>query len=333
MPAWTPGQLKTRGVVLSVEDLLTLDWPKLAFDAGLTTIGTHVTPSQVARFITSEKGQQFLSDCKKYHIQVEHELHSMHDLLPRSLFSKNPDMFRMNDQGIRVGDYNCCAHSKSALDLIVENALKYADVLRATTGRYFYWIDDGEPMCRCEQCRPFSDSEQALIIENAVVSGLRKKYPDASLAHLAYANTIIPPVKVKPAEGIFLEFAPIYRDWAKPLTDRSAGGIGKIAGKNRFISHGETLDLLSANLEVFPKGTVQVLEYWLDDSLQSKWKKPPVKLSWYPEVCRSDVQTYEKMGVTNITSFAVYIDATYKKMYGDLGFIRSYGQILSGKAG
>ena len=33
----------------------------------------------------------------------------------------------------------------------------------------------------------------------------------ASLAHLAYANTLTPPEKVNPVEGVFLEFAPINR--------------------------------------------------------------------------------------------------------------------------
>ncbi len=105
-------RLKTRGVVLSAEDLLTLDWPLLAHEANLTTIAIHVTPSQVSEYIKSYKGQQFLLDCKKYGIQVEHELHAMKDLLPRALFAKDPDTFRMNDKGVRVPDFNCCVHSK-----------------------------------------------------------------------------------------------------------------------------------------------------------------------------------------------------------------------------
>ena len=71
---------KTRGVVLRTDDdlaTLTTRWPRWAKDAGLTTIGTHISPSSVARFIRSDKGQAFLEACRKHSIQVEHELHAM----------------------------------------------------------------------------------------------------------------------------------------------------------------------------------------------------------------------------------------------------------------
>jgi hypothetical protein len=321
-------KLKTRGVVLSVDDLKTLDWPSLAHQANLTTIATHVTPSRVSAFIQSDKGQQFLHDCKKYNLQVEHELHSMSDLLPRSLFAKDRAMFRMNEKGERVADFNCCVHSKDGLEIITTNAVKYSKILHSTTGRYFYWIDDAAPMCRCNQCKELSDSEQALLVENAIIKALQTIDPNASLAHLAYQYTIVPPKNIKPEKAIFLEFAPIVRQWDKPLTDRSAGAIGNYQGVTRRITHGECLDVLAANLEVFPKETAQVLEYWLDVSLQSKWTKPAVKLSWHPQVCKSDVETYMKAGVSNVTSFAVYVDDAYKSKYGDLNFVKEYGDIL-----
>lgn len=173
-----------------------------------------------------------------------------------------------------------------------------------------------------------TDSDQALVVENAIIKGLRNKIPGASLAHLAYQNSMIPPKNIKPENGIFLEFAPINRDWSKPLSDKKAGGELRHEGRTRTISHGECLDVLAANLQVFPKETAQVLEYWLDVSLQSKWKKPAVKLSWFPEVCKSDVGTYKKMGISNITTFAVYVDAAYKNRYANLDFIKEYGSIL-----
>jgi len=237
-------------------------------------------------------------------------------------------MFRMNKEGTRVADYNCCPNSQAALQVIGENAVKYSDILRSTTGRYFYWIDDGRPMCSCDRCKNFSDSEQALLIENAIVKALRKSHPRASVAHLAYINTMRPPVQVKPEEGVFLEFAPIYRSWRKPLTDRNATADVNKEGDGSLLTHGQTLELLSANLKVFPRATAQVLEYWLDVSLQSRWKKPAKKIDWVPDVCKSDVDTYVKAGITHITTFAGYIDGTYKNNYRGLTFIKEYGQIL-----
>lgn len=45
-----------RGVVLTVEGLLSLDWSERIWRAGLTTLGTHVMPHQVASFVHSEPG-------------------------------------------------------------------------------------------------------------------------------------------------------------------------------------------------------------------------------------------------------------------------------------
>ena len=60
-------------------------------------------------------------------------------------------MFRMDKKGERTPDSNLCVHSEAAIDTVCENALRYAKILRPTTGRYFYWIDDGKPMCMCPQ--------------------------------------------------------------------------------------------------------------------------------------------------------------------------------------
>ena len=298
-----------RGVVLSVQDLETVDWPRLAHENGINTIGTHITPEQVVRFIHSEKGEKFLADCKKYGIQVEHQLHAMGELLPRELFNEDSTMFRMNEAGRRVNDYNLCAHSQKALDKVAEKALYYAKLLPSTNHLYYYWIDDGQPMCYCPECSKYAPSEQALIIENRIIKELRKSDPEAKLAHLAYLNTMSAPRRVKPEDGIFLQFAPIHRTWDKPVDE----------------AH---LQELKENLTVFPAETAEVLEYWLDVSRFSLWKKPAIKLPWNREVFESDIDIYGRLGIRNITSFAVYIDDQYIDTYKDIGFLKEYGDGL-----
>ena len=298
---------KTRGVVLTTPDLSTLDWPQRAAGAGLTTIATHVTPSEVSKFIQSDRGREFLVQCRETGIAVEHELHAMNDLLPRELFEKDPSMFPMNEKGERRPEFNCCVHSSKAIDIICRNAVEYADILKPTTSRYFYWIDDGKPMCKCSHCRIYSDSEQALILENEMLKALREIDKQATLAHLAYAKTMEPPVQVKPMPGVFLEFAPISRTWSEPITRREA----------KKGQHGRYLDLLDANLEVFGKEDAQILEYWLDVSLFSSWKRNArKKLPWRRDVFLQDIGAYARRGIRHITSFAVYIDADYVKRYG-----------------
>ncbi len=320
MNSGSEGFLKTRGVVLTTRDLRTLDWPERAARAGLTTIGTHITPREVAKFVTTEKGVAFLARCNELGIEVEHELHAMGNLLPRGLFDKNPEMFRMDDKGKRVQPWNCCVHSKEALEVICEKAVEYTKLLRPTTTRHFYWIDDARPMCRCPKCRPYSDSDQALILENRMLKALRQVDEHASLAHLAYANTYRAPIQVLPDQGIFLEFAPIHRTWDAPLRMRDAKGK---EGK----THGDFLDLLDENLAVFGKETAQVLEYWVDVSLFSGWKRPAKKLPWRRDVFLDDLDTYAERGIRHITSFAAWIDEDYVERFGEPP-INEYGKGL-----
>lgn len=314
---------QTRGIILDVDDLSTVDWPKLAKESGITTIATHITPEQVVKFIQSESGQHFLDECKKYGIEVEHELHAMGDLLPRKLFDEDSTMFRMDEHGKRVREYNLCTHSQKALQIVRDNAVKYSKLLPSTTGRYFYWIDDGVPMCKCPECNEYSDSDLSLIVANNIIKSLREEIdPNATLAHLAYHTTIEAPTKVKPEEGIFLEFAPFHRSFTASLKDTSAF-------REEFeITHGDYLRLLDDNLAVFPVETAQVLEYWLDVSLFSNWKKPAVKLPWNKEVFLDDMDVYGKRGIKHITTFGVYIDSAYINNYSDLTFLEDYGEGL-----
>ena len=211
---------RTRGVVISPSDFTTWPWPKKAKEAGLTTIATHVAPTYSEQFLGTGPGQDFLAECRTLGLEVEFEQHALADLLPRGLFGKNPEFFRMDDKGQRVPDANFCGDSKAAIGIVCENAVKFSRSLRPTTGRYFYWLDDGRPMCRCPECKGLSDSDQTLLIENAMLAALRKADPRASVAHLCYHNTLKPPTQVKPEPGVFLEFAPIKRQYDQPLSRR-----------------------------------------------------------------------------------------------------------------
>lgn len=302
---------KTRGVVISPDDL-TLDWPERAARAGLTVIALGAAPSVLIEFIGSEKGKAFLAKCRKLGLDVEYEMHAMFELLPRSLFDESPSLFRMDEDGKRVRDGNLCVHSERALAIVCRNAVRICRALKPTTHRYFLWFDDGEPGCRCPKCREFSDSEQALIVENRMLQAIRKLDSKASLAHLAYTRTLDAPVKVKPSPGVFLEFAPFTRSYKAPLSGPS---------------NSKDLDALNANLKVFGAADAHVLEYWLDVSLFSGWKKPAVRLPFDERILREDVKTYASLGIRSVTTFAVYIDHEYVKMHGEPP-VETYGQAL-----
>ncbi len=315
---------RTRGAVLLWADVLSMaypfDWLTLARNAGINLLNISIAPSP--QTMQSDTYLKFLEDCKNFGIEVEYADHAMSQFLPRSLFDKNPEMFRMDQNGNRTKDFNCCPSSSEALRIIAENVVKRVHVQKPTSGRHFYWLDDGGQRCHCPECREFNDSDQALMIENHMLKELKKLDSKNSLAHLAYQSTMPPPTVVKPDPGIFLEFAPFHRIWSQPLASRSA--------KHPVvdITHGQYLDYLGQNLKIFPVGSAQVLEYWLDVSLFSNWEKPPKKLPWDRGVFLSDISTYASHGIQQITTFAVYIDKQYIDLHKDISFINEYGKGL-----
>jgi hypothetical protein len=228
------------------------------------------------------------------------------------VFEKDPSMFRMNEQGERVADHNLCVHSRAAVEVVCENAIKYTRLLPSTTGRYFYWLDDGRPMCHCPECKGFSDSEQALLLENHMLRAIRTVDARATLAHLAYHNTLPAPSKVKPEAGVFLEFAPIERAYDRTIAQRDAK-----CERYKF-SHAHLLDFLDANLAVFGAAGAQALEYWLDVSRFSSWKREKTeKLSWRHDVYLADLRAYAERGIRHVTTFACWIDGDYVRRFGD----------------
>lgn len=322
LPAASPPgpAFSTRGVVLIPEDFTLGDWPERAQRAGLTTLALHHGRSvlEVLKFVQSKAGQEALARARKLGLQIEYELHAMSDLLPRRRFETDKLLFRMNERGERTADSNLCVHSAGALEIVAENALVLARQLPPTTGRYFYWGDDGQPWCRCPKCRELSDSEQALVLENRLIKALRGREPGAQLAHLAYANSLQPPRQVKPAPGVFLEYAPIKRRYDVPYAAQKDGQ--------------DSLANLDANLKVFPADTAQVLEYRLDVSRFSGWKRPAQKLPWNRDVFLADLATYAARGIRQVTSFACYIDGEYLKRHGEPEPLNEYGAGLRGVA-
>ncbi len=303
---------RTRGVVISApDDIPNWDWPEQAHAVGLSTIATHKFPSEVAKFANTDEWARFRENCHRLDIAIEHELHAMYDLLPRDLFDKNPEMFRMNEKGERTKDYNLCVHSPQAIQIVCENAVKYSQLLPATTGRYFYWSDDCLGMCRCPKCRIYADTDQVVILENAVVAALRRADKRNTLAHLAYETTWKPPTDVKPDRGLFLEWAPIHRKFDTPIREQT-----------------QLLDNLDAQLAVFGADGAQVLDYCLDESLACGYRRrQPKPLPWNGELFRDDLQTYKQRGIRHYTSFAVWVNNDYVAACGEPP-LRDYGEGL-----
>ena len=116
-----------------------------------------------------------------------------------------------------------------------------------------------------------------------------------------YQGTLDTIKNVKKEEGIFLEYAPIERSFATPYISQGKDNINKIK------------DLLS----FFGTKDSKVLEYWFDNSLFSKWKKPPKEYKLNEEVLKEDLKLYKSLGFEYISSFACYLGQDYIDLYGE----------------
>ena len=309
----------TRGIVCGWDDVnapKTLDYIDIARKHGLNTFSIYGGP----------RGQQiwadFENDCARYGIDLEYEEHMMSFLLPRNLFNTHPEYFRMNEQGVRIDDANGCPSNKDALEIVYQKAQEIGRNYKSTNHKYYFWQDDGGGRCYCPQCKDYNASDQALIYENVCIEALKEIDPDAMLCHLCYATTTEPPKKVKPKDGIFLEFAPFYRNWYYPLKDTWVEGVNGM-------THAKYLKSLHDHLEVFPVETAQVLEYWLDDSMWSGWNRSKLKeVPWDINVFQSDLETYAKYGIRHITCYTAYVGPQYVMKFGYPDFLIEYAEGL-----
>ena len=234
-------------------------------------------------------------------LKFEYEMHAARYLLPASEFENHPEWFRVNEEGVRTPDYNCCASSEEALDYIAEKAAEAAKKLYRNTHRYFFWLDDAkDSACHCEKCRNLSPSDQQMMILNRMLARLREDDPEAELAYLAYFKCIEPPKAVQPAEGIFCEYAPYERDFHKPL---------------REDPQQEPLRNLIA---CFGPENIKVLDYWYDNSLFSKYKKPPTAFAVDRPVLEADFAFYRSLGIEEIGCFACFLGPDYEELHGDV---------------
>ena len=296
-----------RGVVVYPDDITSLgleEWTRRIDAAGLNVIGLHAATvndpiDTLEAFIRSSLGRGFLRLCEEKHVAVEYELHALETLLPRSLFAAHPEYFRMTEAGERVADYNLCFSSAEAVEAIRPQLERLLEWMKPSSHRYFLWPDDKqERYCHCPQCQGLTPSEQTLLFENRLLALLREYDPQATLAHLAYHETLPAPRQLRAAEGVFLEYAPILRDYAQALPPAE-------------------LDALKDNLLSFPGHSQHILEYWLDESMQSRWHKDAlVPLAFEPAQCTRDLALYRSLGARDFTTFATWLNGNYVREYG-----------------
>jgi hypothetical protein len=254
--------------------------------------------------LKTSKMRSLLDYAKEKGLAVEYELHAMGYLMDKSLFQTHPEYFRVDALGNRNNDKNFCVSNETALEIVCENAVKLASNLYGSSNNYYFWIDDGNDIfCHCEKCKKLTPSNQALIMVNAMLKAIRKVKPNANLAYLAYGDTLLLPTI--PAEnGVFLEYAPFEKY------------TNKTENAEFFIKR--EFDMIDPLLKFFGSDNAKVLEYWYDNSLYSKWKKPPAKFTLNQQLIETDIAFYKKKGFNYISTFGCFLGEDYANLYGDV---------------
>lgn len=269
---------------------------------GLHPVGGNKATSSLENlliWLKTDKGRRLLSYARSLGLEIEYEMHAASFLVPRKMFSSHPEYFRKAN-GVRTNDYNFCVSSDEMLRTVANRAAELVSKLDYSSHDYYLWQDDvdgGE--CGCEKCRTLSASDQSLIVANAIADELRRFDSSARVCYLAYLGTLTPPKSVKPAPGVFLEYAPMKRDRSIPVWEDD-----------------NVKRELDALFTVFEPGEAKILEYWYDNSMFSNWKKPPKKFTPDNERIAKEIDFYRSLGVGNVTSFACYLGADYEALYG-----------------
>lgn len=239
-------------------DELSVKWIDRLADAKIGTLGIHLCggddPSrsmeQLVERTQTEEYRVLIDYARSRGLEIEYEAHACAYLLQRDLFRSHPGYFRMDKNGERVGDCNLCGSNPEAVDLVAKRAAELAQMLYGSNQNFYFWFDDGLDLsCHCPQCSKLSPSDQQLWVLNRMIREIRQYIPHARLAYLAYLDSIIPPVSIKPEAGIFLEYAPFAKYTAKgpdaaariaweremiaPLLRTFAGEPGDYGGQNR----------------------------------------------------------------------------------------------------
>ena len=298
-----PGELSTK-------------WIDRLADAGIDTLGIHPeggadAPKTLARLLELLKTPEYralIDYARSRGLGIEYECHAAGYLMDKSLFDSHPEYFRMNSEGERTPDWNFCVSNPDALSLFAKRAAELALALYGSGKDFYFWMDDGRGIhCNCPKCRSLTPSDQQYIALRAALCEIRRHIPDARMAYLAYIDTIAPPTVSYSDSGLFLEYAPFEKYTAR--------------GEDREERIAREKAMIAPLLEYFGRADAKVLEYWYDNSLYSRWKKPPARFVLNENAMVDDVREYREMGFARASTFACFLGDDYEELYGEADII------------
>ncbi len=256
-----------------------VDWIDFCAKARLNRFAFHYTWPARDWYIAQRA--ELLPELEKRGMEIEVGGHFLSTFLPRTLFTKLPEWFRMDEKGRRVNDFNLNPFNQEALGYLAEGASAYLE--KMPEARMFHlWADDidGGGWSHEPGKENYTPSDQALLVSNYLVKRIREKLPHANLAYLAYHDTVSPPKVVTPEKGLVYLYAPRERCYAHALNDAACGINRKYA------------QALEEGLPAFGGENAEVFEYYTDQILFENMTNPPVT-----EVMSADLKYYRGLGI------------------------------------
>jgi len=246
-------------------DRALLDW--MGKNKMNAIMGTALSPNEERR------------ERRKRALSKEFGGHAIPTLLPRSLFERHQEYFPVGRDGKRNREGNVCCSNKAALDVVQRNAIKMA---KRNEGIVFHvWgrdVAEGA-WCSCENCRGMSIQAQYMRVVNAVAEAVEKVRPDLRVAHIAYYDTLLPDVRVKPRPNVILLFAPRSRCYGHAL-DSADCEVNSV-----------TYQGLKKYMEIFGEKNAATFEYFGDSLL---YCSIAASIPW---IVGADMKEYFRLGV------------------------------------
>ena len=85
--------------------------------------------------------------------------------------------------------------------------------------------------------------------------------------------------------------------------------------------------MIAPLVETFKNEEKKVLEYWYDNSLFSRWKKPPQKFVLDKQLLFSDIPKYKEAGFNYMSTFACFLGKDYEELHGSVD-VSEFGKAL-----
>ena len=309
------------GVVVTPRDFVGADWISLCQRYHLRTLGLHSgggASANVRQMLGEFGTEAFRRRVAEAGLECEYECHAAASLLQPSWFETHPEYFAYDlRRRARRSDSKWCVTNPEAQELFQKNAAELVRALRTETHRYLLWNADVPRIyCHCPNCAKLSPSDQTMLAVNLLARAARAVDPLATVPYLAYRELMEPPTTILPEPNVFLEYAPIDRCLMHPLQEPDCY-------PNRIASR-QLLRLL----KLFPASTAHVLEYHLDASLFSNWKRPAVNVPTTREVMERDFDFYASLGIRSFSSFAVFMDGEFFQRFGEQT-LAAYAELLN----